>query len=195
MSRILFFFLAGTMLLSCKSDYDKLVRSQLDSGVIHEELIFDMKMGDTKKEFYAICWELNNQQKVSQGPYNQMVKYIIEPEEIPGETEKIEMLFYGNFDGEDVLRGMNFRFAYINWAPWNEELHAEKLIEKLQQYFVDMYGGNEFIEVDLGLKDIKSYVKVDGNRQIVIYPQTTKDVIAKVEDLRYRLTKKEKDEV
>ena len=76
------------LMASCKSDYDKLVRSELKSGVINKELIFGLEMGQEKKEFYNICWKLNSQKMVSQGPSNEMVRYMIKPEEIEGETEE-----------------------------------------------------------------------------------------------------------
>ncbi len=178
------------MMISCKSEYDKLVRSELSTGVIHEDLYFGLKLGQTQKKFYEICWELNKNQKISQGPYNQMVKYIMSPGEIPNDTSKVEMLFYGDFDEDKIMRGMNHKFSYLNWAPWNEDAHADQLALKLQDYYMQQYGGNEFITIDLGISDeYQSYVKVDGNRQILIYPQNKKDVVVKISDNRYRIGK------
>ena len=191
--RLGLFLLIGFLLMtSCKSEYDKLVRSEMTSGEINEDLIFGLKLGQEKKEFYNICWQLNSQKLVSQGPSNEMVRYIIKPEEIEGETEEIEMLFYGTFDQEKIMQGLGMKLSYVGWAPWNEDLHSPELAKKVQPYFMDLYGGNEFIEIDL-VKDYKTYVKVDGNRQIVIYPQTTKDVVVRIEDLRYKLSDDSED--
>lgn len=183
----LFVVLAILLMTSCKSDYDKLVRTEMKSGLIEEDLIFGLKLGQEKKEFYNICWQLNSQKLVSQGPSNEMVRYMIQPEEIEGETQEIEMLFYGSFDEEKIMRGLKMKLSYVSWAPWNEELHSPELAKNIRPYFMKLYGGNDFIEVDL-VKDYKTYVKVDGNRQIVIFPQTTKDVMVKIEDLRHKLS-------
>jgi len=183
----LFMVLVILLVTSCKSDYDKLVRTEMKSGLIEEDLIFGLKLGQEKKEFYNICWQLNSQKLVSQGPSNEMVRYLIQPEEIEGETQEIEMLFYGSFDEEKIMRGLKMKLSYVSWAPWNEELHSPELAKNIRPYFMKLYGGNDFIEVDL-VKDYKTYVKVDGNRQIVIFPQTTKDVMVKIDDLRYKLS-------
>ena len=183
----LFLVMAILLVTSCRSDYDKLVRTEMKSGLIKEDLIFGLKLGQEKKEFYNICWQLNSQKLVSQGPSNEMVRYLIQPEEIEGETQEIEMLFYGSFDEEKIMRGLKMKLSYVSWAPWNEELHSPELAKNIRPYFMKLYGGNDFIEVDL-VKDYKTYVKVDGNRQIVIFPQTTKDVMVKIDDLRYKLS-------
>ncbi len=192
-NRLGLFLLIGFMLMtSCKSEYDKLVRTEMSSGEINEDLVFGLKMGQEKKEFYNICWQLNSQKLVSQGPSNEMVRYMIKPEEVEGVTEEIEMLFYGSFDKDKVMRGLRMKLSYVSWAPWNEELHSPELAKDIRPYFMKLYGGNEFIEVDL-VKDYKTYVKVDGNRQIVIFPQTTKDVMVKIEDLRIKLSDDSED--
>ena len=49
------------------------------------------------------------------------------------------------------------------------------------------YKGNDFISIDIKNTEFKAYVKIDGNRQILIYPVNTKDVVVKIEDLNYKL--------
>jgi len=182
-----FFFI---LIISCKSEYDQYVKRELKKGIENKELIFDLELGITRKQFYDICWQLNKDKIVSQGPKNQFVKYIIEEGSITGETDKIEMLFYGIFDEELIMRGLDFQFSYPKWAVWNENYHSTVLIKSVQQYFLDTFPGNEFIKISLGKEDLFSYVKIDGNRQILIYPKDTKDVVVKVEDLKHKLSSK-----
>jgi len=179
---VVIMFIITILFVSCKSDYEKLVKSELATGEVYEDLIFDMKMGQT-------CWDLNKRKVISQGPKNEYVRYEMEPNEIPNEPERVEMLFYGLFDEQKVMRGFRKRFSYLGWSLWNEEFHSDKLAEKLKGYYLKNYGGNDFMEIDEGLEQIKTYVKVDGNRQILIYPFDSKDVVVKIEDNRYKLSK------
>lgn len=186
---ILVLWVMCSLLIGCKSEYEQLVKSELASGILHEDLFFGLKMGQKQKEFFQICWDLNKQKIISQGPKNEYVRYEMNPNEIPNEPEKVEMLFYGIFDEEKVMRGVRKRFSYLAWSLWNKEFHSNKLAEKLKDYYLQTYGGNDFIEIDEGIKEISTYVKVDGNRQILIYPADTKDVVVKIEDTRYKLSK------
>jgi len=77
-------------------------------------------------------------------------------------------------------------FSYVAWAPWNEAYQSEVLVEKLQEKYLKEYPGNPFIEITIN-EDIKAYAKVDGNREILVYPNTLKDVTVKISDLRYKL--------
>lgn len=179
------------LLTSCKSEYERMVKKELASEIVYEDLILGMKLGQTQKEFFAQCWQLNSEGILSQGPDNENVRYSIPPKDIPNEDQKVDVLFYGIFDDTKVMHGLRMKFFYVAWAPWNEDLKSTLLIEKLKGYFLKTYGGNAFIELDLGVEEIKSYVKVDGNRQILMYPVDTKEVMVKIEDLRYKLSKDE----
>jgi len=180
------------LLSSCKSDYEKLVQSEMASGETYEDLMFDLKMGQTKKQFYEQCWELNKNQQISQGPTNENVLYLIPTEQIPSDTNKVEMLFFGIFDDDDVMRGLRQRFFYTAWSIWNKQMQSDKLIEKVKEYYQVKYGGNEFMELDLGLDGkARGFVKVDGNRQITVYQKDHKEVGGRIEDLRYKLKKGE----
>ena len=185
-------FVLGLILvlfISCKSDYEKLVHEEMQKEEIHEELIFNLKMGQSRKEFYSECWELNKNAIINQGPSNDNVHYKIPKTEFP-DSNQVEMLFFGIFDEDLIMHGLRQRFYYSGWAPWNKDLQSDKLIEKVKLYYENKYPGNEFIPLDLKLGDeVLSYVKVDGNRQITVYQRDPKEVGGKIEDLRYKLKK------
>jgi len=48
------------------------------------------------------------------------------------------------------------------------------------------YPGNDFFLLENAKLKTPTYVKIDGNRQIIIHAQGDKDVKATLEDLRYK---------
>lgn len=188
MKKIFYLILVSIMFISigCKSEYQSAIEEGLSTGVVHEELILDMEIGWTRKEFYAYCWDMNKEKKISQGSGNKYARYYVKPGEYHGIEEEIDMLFYGIFDEEDVMVGMDMRMSFVQWAPWNKEQKSDKLIEKMKQYYVHTYGGNEFISINTGKGDLVANVKIDDNRHILMYPTSDKDIAIKIEDLRYK---------
>ena len=187
--RFLIFHIAAALLLftSCKSEYDRYVKRELNSGVKNDSLIFGMFMGQTKRDFFSICWDLNKQKLISQGTGNQMAKYL-EPIDSTGDpTLRKEMEFYGIFDTRDVMRGMNMVYRFTSWSPWTEERHSKFLAEHLKELYLQSYPGNDFITIELNNTEYSAFAKIDGNRQILIYPINSKDVAVKMEDLNYKL--------
>lgn len=186
---IFWLFSAAIFFTGCRSEYTRAVQEGLNSGIKRDSLIFGMKMGMTKKDFYDFCWILNKQKLISEGPGNLSAKYI-EPDSIlPDRTLRKSMLFYGIFDDRDTMRGMTFTYSYTAWAPWIRKCQSDSLMSDLMRFYRKNYPGNDFITIDIE-KGIKAYAKVDGNRQIVVYPIDAKDVGVKFEDLRYKLDKK-----
>lgn len=187
----LFLFLAiGITFAACESEYSKTVKRELKTGVIHEDLILDLKLGQTQKEFYDHCWELNKQGIVSQGSGNKFAKHTMLLDSTAQNPEKVEMLFYGIFDEEKVMHGMHMKFSYVRWSLWNEAYQSDVLVEKLQEKYLKEYPGNPFIEITVK-EEVKAYAKIDGNREILIYPNSDKDVTVKIGDLRYKLKGKD----
>lgn len=172
---------------ACKSEYDRYVKRELKSGIVNDSLIFGMYMGQSQKDFYSICWQLNKEQLISQGSGNQMAKYIERLDSIDDVTLKKEMEFYGIFDEDKIMRGMDMSYSYVAWAPWNRGRHADSLAVHLKEIYVQDYKGNDFISIELKNTDYKAYVKIDGNRQILIYPVDIRKVAVKIEDLNYKL--------
>ncbi len=176
--------------LGCKSEYTRAVEAGLASGIQKDSLIFGMKMGMTKDDFFRICWDLNKAKLIKEGPGNNFAKYI-EPDSLLSDVnKKKEMLFYGIFDEKKVIQGMDMIYNYASWAPWNEDMSSLNLTNELLVFYERHYPGNRFIEIDLGLKEYKAYAKIDGNRQITIYPKSEKDVSVKIEDLNYKFKNK-----
>ncbi|MCO6480862.1 MAG: hypothetical protein J5I94_29740 [Phaeodactylibacter sp.] len=187
-SRFLCLWFAVASLVSCKSEYQQYVEEELASGITQDSLIFGMRMGQTKKEFFTACWELNKQKLISEGTGNTTARYITGRDSSGNTTpQSKDMLFYGIFDENDIMRGMDISYSYLNWAPWNRGRQSDSLLQHLAREYLRGYPGNGFIEIYIDGLEHPALVKVDGNRQILMYPKNDKDVVVKIEDLNYKL--------
>ena len=194
-SRFLFLWMVVAGLASCKSEYQQYVDEELASGVSQDSLIFGMRMGQTKKEFFTVCWDLNKQKLISEGTGNTTARFITGRDTSGNSTAwSKDMLFYGIFDENDIMRGMEMTYSYITWAPWNRDRQSDSLLLRLRDEYLRGYPGNDFIEIDVKGIDHPALVKIDGNRQILMYPKNKKDVVVKIEDLRYKLNEEWKKE-
>lgn len=195
-SRMLCWILVSTLLVNCgKSEYQQYVEKELATGISNDSLIFNMHMGQTRKEFYETCWELNKQQLVSQGAGNNSARFITDRDHTGRTTPRSkDMLFYGIFDDNKIMRGMNMTYSYLSWSPWNESLQADSLLLHLRDEYALGYPGNDFIEINIKEAASTALVKIDGNRQILMYPKNDKDVAVLIEDLNYKLKKQWKKE-
>jgi len=175
-------FLFGILLLcACQSEYSKLVKKELASNVKNDTLFNTLRFGNTRKEFYEICWDLNKKGIATHGENNNYVKKYLVPKDSVHKLKIIKMLFYARFDSSDKITAMDIKFSYSAWAPWNKTLQADNLFPVVQDTILKWYPGNPFIEVKKGL-----LVKIDGNRQIQISKESEKDIAVLIENLAYK---------
>jgi len=177
------FLLMCFAMVSCESEYSQTVKRELQSGKVYEDLILGLKMGQTQKEFYDHCWQLNKKKVISQGSGNRFARKYILLDSTENNAPLVDMLFYGIFDEAKVMNGMHMKMSYLKWSPWAKDYHSDVLLKKLQEKYLKQYSGNPFIEITID-EDINAYTKIDGNRQILIYPTSDKDVTVKIQDLR-----------
>jgi hypothetical protein len=178
--RIAFLLLIFIGLSSCQSQYDQTVKKEMASGRSIETLKFNLAFGDTKKEFFAKCWELNKKGLIKQGPKNQYVAYELKKKGAPSITH----LFYGIFNEEQKMVGLDMEFSYDGWSPWTPLLQSDKLLFVAMDTLKNWYPGNDFFLLKNKKLKTNTYVKIDGNRQIIIHTQGDKDVKVTLEDLR-----------
>lgn len=165
------------LLFSCQSEYEKLEKKELGSGKTVNELFFGLELGMNRKAFFETCWDLNKQGKLTNGPTELSIEY---KAEMPS-GNPARMRFYPKFD-QDKIYLMPVEFAYEGWAPWNEDLTAEKLREDVVKLFEDWYGTG-FIEVTSEDKSQVVFVKMDGNRRIRIFKKHISTVRVEISDL------------
>jgi hypothetical protein len=174
-------FLLIISVSACESEYTKLVKSELASGKINDSVFYGLKFGQTKNDFFNICWDLNKKHLVTHGGNNSYVQTMLHPKDSTKTIDKIVMLFYAKFNTDNIITAMDVKFSYLAWAPWNKDLTSEKLLPKIQDTLMKWYPGNPFIKVK---NDI--LVKVDGNRQIQLSKGSDRDVSVLIEDLAYK---------
>jgi hypothetical protein len=168
-------------LSSCESEYSKLVKRELASDIKNDSLLLGLKFNQTKQDFFDICQDLNNQKLINQGPENRFAEYTFKGNN--SKESSIQMLFYGIFDKQNIMTGLDIRFSYNAWSPWNKMLYADKLIPRINDTLQKWFPGNDFIKVNLKNLNSDVFVKVDGNRQIKMYTLNDKSLVVKIEDL------------
>jgi len=177
---------------SCtESEYSKLIKTEMAKGIVYDSLLFTMKFGQQRQQFFDTCWKLNQKGIVANGPGNNWVKYKLPlKKNAPSETE-ITMYFFGDFNDEKIMTGMDFQFYYNAWSLWNKNLQADKLMPVVMDSLKKWYPGNDFIKVPIEKDSTHLFVKIDGNRRIVLKPIDDKRLVkAKIDDLRYVLDDK-----
>ena len=144
--------------------YNRLVKSELASNKRVDSIFFDIKFGMTGKDFFAYCWEMNRKGLFTDGQSNTAVLYRLNHNEL---KYPASMNFYPEMDKNGINK-MMVTFQYDGWAPWNKHLFSDSLLLDVLQLYKKWYSnGNSFIEIkEPGKSTI--YVKVDGNRRIVI---------------------------
>ena len=159
-------------------------------GVVYDSLLFDMKFGQHKQDFFQACWQLNQKGIISNGPGNTSVKYSLPMKAGVANDNSITLLFFGDFNEEKIMTGMDFQFYYDAWSIWNKSLQSDKLLPVVMDSLKKWYPGNDFIKVPLKKDSTEILVKVDGNRRIIIRPLEDERIVkAKIDDLRYVLEK------
>ncbi len=167
----------SVLLFSCKSEYEKLEKTELASGKQTKELFLGLELGMEKRAFFDTCWALNKQGVLTNGPTELSVEY----QAAMPSGKPAKMRFYPKFE-QDKIYLMPVEFSYEGWAPWNEDLAVEKLREDVVKLFEEWYGPG-FIEVTNADKSQIAFVKMDGNRRIRIFKKHISVVRAEISDL------------
>lgn len=108
------------------------------------------------------CWKLNRSGLIKQGSNNTTVEHRLSNEL----KHPALMDFYPTFT-DDRISEMPVRYAYAGWAPWNKELSSESLLADVLSWYKKIYG-HGFIKVRHPNKGT-GYIKVNGNRRILIF--------------------------
>ncbi len=173
--------LVSVILSGCfQSEYTRLVKSELAKGVRNDSLLFGIRFGDTRNEFYGKCFDLNRQQLVTAGAGNN-VEFIFSDSLFHKRPTNLSLLFYPSFDQNERISNMKMQFSYRAWAPWNRVLQSDSLIGKTVKIIMILYGGNSFIMAEVG--DQRVLVKLDGNRRILLYIFDMQNVSVEVQDI------------
>lgn len=143
--------------------YQALMEKELAEGRRMDSLFHGIYLGMTSKEFYMHCWQMNKKGVFTDGAENTAVLYEI----TEGLRYPASMNFYPEFH-KDKISKVGASFRYNGWAPWNKHMVSDTLKGDVLRLFNAWYPrGNPFIRIEDKDRGI-IYVKVDGNRRIII---------------------------
>lgn len=170
---------------SCeRSEYDRMVKTELSKDLQLDSLKFGLSFGDTHKQFFDKCTVLNKKHLITQGDVGIMALHQIKD---TAQTPYMKYYFFGKFlKDEDKMIGLDMQFSYNGWSPWSESLQSHQLIEEVMDTIMKWYPGNEFKMIDNDKLEQPLYYKIDGNRQILLHTKGARDVIGIVEDLNHK---------
>ena len=184
MNALKYFLLSLMMgLFACQhsalDEYSRLVKKELDSRKKVNDIFFGIHLGMSSKDFYVHCWNKNKEGLFTDGAGNTSVLYELDSTQL---KHPADMNFYPEFMNGKIHK-LWAKFRYKGWMPWNKELGSDKLLPDVIGLYNKWYpGGNPFIKVQDEKRGTK-YVKIDGNRQIVISLFDDTDVKAEYKDL------------
>ena len=195
MNKVIGVFIVFLLLLAaCSGDrgmdkYTRLAKKELASNKRVDSIFWGFHFGMTEKDFYMYCWDMNQKGKFTDGNDsrgNMTVLYKLDKEL----KHPASMNFYPDFH-DGVIWRMRANFHYDGWSPWTKYLSADSLLPDVLAMCKRWHNnGNSFIQINDKTRGIL-YVKVDGNRRIVIGKYN--DVIVKVEYTDMLVEKKIKD--
>jgi len=163
------------LIISCSSEqsYDSLVKEGLSSGIVADSLFLGYHFGMSIEEFHSSSMEMNRRGEIT--GYTKVV-YRLESLPYPAIME-----FYPIFlDG--VIEEIPVTISYEGWAPWNEHLFSNELIEDIKEYYIEIYDA-EFINIFVPELNSEAYVDIQGNREIRIYQDSPSTVMVHFIDL------------
>ena len=148
-------------LFSCQSEYEKMVKRELASGVQSDSLFFGLYLGMTNKDFFSRCWELNKQGVLFHGGQNTTVEYRFEDF-----GKAATMNFYPDFH-EGKIYEMPVTFAYNAFAPWDSTYSPDTLLDQTMA-FITPWFGEGFITLSHPERG-EVLAKVEGNKRVLVY--------------------------
>ncbi len=144
--------------------YHSLVKQELRSNKRVNDIFFGISLGMTSKNFYTHCWNMNKKGLFTDGENNTSVLYKLAHNEL---QHPAYMNFYPEFHNGKIHK-MGVKFQYAGWAPWNKKLDSDDLLTDVLKLYEKWYpDGNPFMTISDERKG-NIYVKVDGNRRIIL---------------------------
>ncbi len=160
-------FIGIVMMTACeeKSEYHRLITSELATGERHDSLFLGIEFGMRSKQFFTYCWEQHKAGVLNNSSTNMDVRY-----ELTAFHPKLAVDFYPSFYNDQIWK-VPMSFYFDDYSEWNKDLGADTLAYYSMKV-VNEWFDEEFIEIKretiLGDKIYKIAAK--GNRKIVILP-------------------------
>ena len=174
----------GIVVFGCKSqsEYTKVLKRELENKNEFNDLIFDMKIGQSRQDYFDICYKLNKKKLIVSGERSLNPELVLKPKNDLVKGSNIKMSFNGIFNEKKIMRGMEMRFYFTGWSSWNKDLSSDNLLIQLKDTLREWFPGNDFFKVNFE-NNLSAEVKIDGNRRILAYKVNSKDVAVRIEDM------------
>ena len=184
LNRIFFTIIIFSLIVGCqrKSEYSTILTRELEKKSEFNDLIFDMKIGQSRQDYFDICYQLNKQKKIISGERSLNPELILKSKNGSTKGSNIKMSFNGIFNEKKTMRGFEMRFYFTGWSNWNKDLSSENLLFQLKDTLRKWFPGNDFFKVNFE-NNLSAEVKIDGNRRILAYKVNSKDVAVRIEDM------------
>jgi len=184
LNRIFFTIIILILIIGCqkKSEYSTILTRELEKKNEFNDLIFDMKIGQSRQDYFDICYQLNKQKKIISGERSLNPELILKSKNGLTKGSNIKMSFNGIFNEKKTMRGFEMRFYFTGWSNWNKDLSSENLLFQLKDTLRKWFPGNDFFKVNFE-NNLSAEVKIDGNRRILAYKVNSKDVAVRIEDM------------
>lgn len=165
--RVLVPLLTLLFITACRSEYHQTVERELASGELHNDMFLGLELGMSRDSFFTKCFRLNKQGVIHQGLQNNTAEW---PLPIAETGHPARMNFYPDFIDNKIYR-MPVTFRYDNWAPWNKDVAVDSAVVDVVE-LLERWHGPGFIHIGDDERG-HGWVKVDGNRRILV---TRKDI-------------------
>ena len=174
----------GIVVFGCKSqsEYTKVLKRELENKNEFNDLIFDMKIGQSRQDYFDICYKLNKKKLIVSGERSLNPELVLKPKNDLVKGSNIKMSFNGIFNEKKIMKGMEMRFYFTGWSSWNKDLSSNSLLVQLKDTLREWFPGNDFFKVNFE-NNLSTEVKIDGNRRILAYLVNSKDVAVRIEDM------------
>ena len=184
LNRIFFTIIILILIVGCqkKSEYSTILTRELEKKNEFNDLIFDMKIGQSRQDYFDICYQLNKQKKIISGERSLNPELILKSKNGSTKGSNIKMSFNGIFNEKKTMRGFEMRFYFTGWSNWNKDLSSENLLFQLKDTLRKWFPGNDFFKVNFE-NNFSAEVKIDGNRRILAYKVNSKDVAVRIDDM------------
>lgn len=149
-----------------KSEYEEMVEEGLNSGIVVNDIFLDYTFGMTREEFFEVSWEMNKQEIITGGVN---IVYLLEDLK-----STVSLEFYPEFEN-NVIAKMPVSASYKSWAPWNEQYSSDELLSDLKTHYEEVYS-TTFSDVDVRGVEEKTWVSIEGNREIRMYKKSVNTV-------------------
>ena len=183
-NRVSLVIIFGMLVFGCKnqSEYTKVLKRELKNKNEFNDLIFDMKIGQSRQDYFDICYKLNQKKLIVSGQRSLNPELTLKSKTGSTKGSNIKMSFNGIFNEKKIMRGMEMRFYFTGWSSWNKALSSDSLLFQLKDTLMGWFPGNEFFNVNFE-NNLSTEVKIDGNRRILAYLANSKDVAVRIEDM------------